>query len=71
MLKTVTFQVNDMHCDSCPKLIKMSLEESRGVSQVDASLATHLVTVAYDSNQTDPSKLAAVIKANGYTPIIS
>ena len=66
--QTITFLVNDMHCSSCPKLIKMTLEELPGVSAVEASLESKKVTVAYDPVLVPVDKLVQSIKDDGYTP---
>lgn len=58
-----------MHCESCPKLIKMELEETPGVVGVDTSLETKTVAVEYDSTITDVNKLGEVIKNSGYTAL--
>ena len=68
--QTVTFKVDDMHCDSCPKLIKMDLEDRPGVTNVDASLDTKLVSVVYDPAQSSVTDLVNIIKSSGYTAII-
>jgi len=67
MIQKVTFKVEDMHCESCPKLIKMDLEETPGVMAVNATLATKTVTVEYDEVMTNVDKLVEVIKNSGYT----
>ncbi len=66
--QTTTFTVPDMHCASCPKVIKMSLEELPGISAVNADLATKNVIVTYDSSKVTIAQMATVIKENGYTP---
>lgn len=67
MTKMISFKVNDMHCESCPKLIKMDLEETSGVISVEALLQTKTVTVKYDDTFIDIDKLIDVIKNSGYT----
>lgn len=67
MNQTVTFNVSDMHCPSCPKLIQMDLEDTPGVITVTASLETKKVFIQYDDSLLDVDKLIAVIKNSGYT----
>jgi copper chaperone CopZ len=67
MIKFITFKVNDMHCESCPKLIKMDLDEAVGVVSVKAILETKTVVVEYNDALTDIDKLIEVIKNSGYT----
>lgn len=65
--QNATFTVNDMHCSSCPKLIKMSLSEISGVQSVDASLENKTVKVFFDSSKTSPPLLIKTIEEIGYT----
>jgi copper chaperone CopZ len=62
-----TFSVPDMHCASCPKLIKLTLEDLKGVGEVDASLDTKTVTVNYDPSLVTLELLISTIKEAGYT----
>ncbi len=66
--QTTTFTIPDMHCESCPKVIKISLEELPGISAVNADLATKNVTVIYDPSKVTTAQMSTVIKENGYTP---
>lgn len=70
MNQTIRIQVNDMHCQSCPKLIQMNLEDLAGVKSVSASLATKLVEVEYDDSKTSQEDLLQTIKDSGYNPIV-
>lgn len=65
-----TFLVSDMHCESCPKVIAMDLEDTPGVATVNASLQTKKVDVEFDPTLTSPDKLIEVIKTSGYTATI-
>ena len=67
MSQTITLQVNDMHCDSCPKLIKMSLSDINGVDSVDASLENKTVKVFFNPSKTSPPLLIKAIEEIGYT----
>jgi copper chaperone CopZ len=67
MTQTITFQVNDMHCPSCPRLIQMDLEDHPGVVAASATLETKLVVVEYDPNAVSITDLIQVIKDSGYT----
>ena len=68
--QTITYTVNDMHCPSCPKVIKMTLEELPGVTSVQADLDTKKVTIAYDPSLVSVEKFEAIIKEDGYTPVV-
>lgn len=68
-IKTTIFNVSDMHCPSCPKLISIGLKDQKGVVNVDASLETKKVTVEFDSEQTQVNDLISNIKESGYTAV--
>ena len=66
--KTISYQVPDMHCSSCPKLITMDLLELDGVTDVKADLDSHLVIINYNSDLVQTDLIAQSIKDSGYTP---
>ncbi len=66
--QTAIFTVPDMHCESCPKIIKMELEELPGITSVSADLTTKKVTVAYDPSKSSIDDLQSAVKKAGYTP---
>lgn len=68
--QTVTLNVPDMHCDSCPKLIKITLLEIDGVVEVSASLESKTITVNFDPQKTSVSALIDSIKEIGYNASI-
>lgn len=65
--QNITFSIPDMHCPSCPKLIKLTLSELDGVAQVNASLETKTVAVDFDSEKISTSVLINSITEIGYT----
>ena len=67
MNKIIDLIVPDMHCDSCPKLIKMALLDINGVIEVSASLEAKTVNVNFDSNLTSTDEIIKAIKEIGYT----
>lgn len=70
MNQTITFNVGDMHCQSCPKLIQLDLRQKMGVVAASASLDTKLVVVEYDPTVVSPEELISTIKDSGYTATI-
>lgn len=66
--KTISYNVPDMHCPSCPKLISMDLKELDGVIDVNADLDSRRITISYDSDLIDPDSIYQSIKDTGYTP---
>jgi len=66
----VVFGVEDMHCESCPKLIKITLEEINGVVEVGTSLESKTVEVSYDPSKTSVGLLMTAIGEIGYTATV-
>jgi copper chaperone CopZ len=65
--QSIILSVPEMHCASCPKLIKVTLSELDGVVDVSASLDTKTVTVEFDPSLTSPKLLIDAIEEVGYT----
>ena len=65
--QNITLNIPDMHCESCPKLIKITLLEIDGVIEVSASLETQAVVVSFDPQKTSTSMIIDSIKEIGYT----
>lgn len=63
----ITLNVPDMHCDSCPKLIKITLLEIDGVAKASASLDTKTVIVDFDPQKTSTASLISSLREIGYT----
>jgi len=61
--QTVTLQVENMTCGSCPFTVKMALKQVDGVKQVSAKYEGHgegWAKITFDPDKTD---LASLIKA--------
>lgn len=65
--QNITLKVIDMHCESCPKLIKMDLLDNGGVIDVTALLESKTVEVNFDSGKISIDKIISIIKESGYT----
>lgn len=65
--QNITLSVPDMHCESCPKLIKITLLEIDGVIEVSTSLETKKVVVSFDPQKISTSAIIDSIKEIGYT----
>ena len=63
---THTFQVDGMHCGSCPLLIDETLEDMPGVTSAATSLRAGRATVELDTDQTTPADVIAAITELGY-----
>lgn len=70
MTKTIKFSVPDMHCESCPKLINMTLEEIPGVVSSSASLKDKVVQVSY-TEKVSLELLISAIERVGYNAVIT
>ncbi|MEI7960831.1 MAG: heavy-metal-associated domain-containing protein [archaeon] len=60
------FKVSGMHCPSCPKLIKMNLEELQGVKDVKADEKTGVVKVTFDEKKVNAKEIAKQIEQGEY-----
>jgi len=66
---TATFKVEGMHCDGCADKVKAGLASSKGIVDVIASSANKSVTVKYDADLLDVSKVAKLISDLGYKAV--
>jgi Cd2+/Zn2+-exporting ATPase len=63
----VSWKVGGMDCASCAAKIKGAVERMPGVSDVKLSVMTETLSLSLDERQTDRAKVAAQVKALGYT----
>ncbi len=63
---TQRIETTGMHCPSCVKLVKMSVEELDGIETVDVDLEGGLTEVRYDTSSTDVEHIVGKIEAAGY-----
>ncbi len=54
------FKISGIHCKSCIALIKMNVEEIKGVSEIQGDNDKGTLKLTYDENK---AKLADIIKA--------
>lgn len=64
-IREASFQTN-LHCGSCASKIQKGLNKTAGVIETNADIATKIVTVKYDTEKTDDTKLKQVIADMGY-----
>lgn len=64
--KNITLNIPDMHCESCPKLIKITLLEIDGVTEVSTSLSSKTVVVSFNPKKTSIESLINSINEIGY-----
>ena len=65
------FNVEGMHCATCPVTVKAAAEGIGGVSSVRVSMDEAKAWVTYDPASTNPGAIAAAITESGYkaTPV--
>lgn len=63
--KTI-LSIPDMHCASCPKLVKITLSEIPGVISISASLETKQAIVDYDGDKANTEQFIKAIDEIGY-----
>lgn len=70
-MKTYTFHVHGMHCNSCVLLTESKLSELPNISHVKSSLKNHSVEVTGDFGNKTPEQIAeeltTPLKSHGYT----
>ena len=66
--QVATYKALQMHCGGCASKVKKALKADSGYKDVAINTETKDIVVAYDKSKTTPEKLAADIKAAGYTP---
>lgn len=64
--KTVTLDVKNMTCGTCPITVKKSLEKVPGVSTVKVDFDKKTATVTYDADKAQPETLTMATKNAGY-----
>ena len=64
--RTVTLQVDNMYCASCPYIVKQSLAAVPGVKGVSVSYRIKTAVVTFDSARTDVAALTDATFEMGY-----
>jgi Cu2+-exporting ATPase/Cu+-exporting ATPase len=63
------FSVRGMHCKSCEAILKDSIGDINGVSDVSASAASGKLKVIFDETKTTENEIKNIIKKEGYAVI--
>lgn len=66
MRQPITFEVKDMHCESCEMLIKDELGEVKGVDDISISHKTGVGSLVLDTQISDAETIIKAIKNAGY-----
>jgi periplasmic mercuric ion binding protein len=64
--RTVTLAVQNMHCATCPFVVRKSLEGVPGVTKVTVSYKDQAAIVTYDDAKADLKALTAATTNAGY-----
>jgi periplasmic mercuric ion binding protein len=64
--RTVTLEVQNMTCGTCPITVKKSLEKVAGVRSVTVDDGAKTATVTYDPDKTQPHALISATTNAGY-----
>jgi len=65
-MKSVTFKIQGMHCESCADTIKALLEREPGVKRAAVSFDGGEARIVYDPATTDEDRLVATVERPGY-----
>lgn len=63
---TTTLTAPDISCEHCVATVKKTVGQFAGVQSVDANADTKQITIAYDPNQVELSKVEDALAEEGY-----
>lgn len=66
VLQTLTFDVPDMTCATCPITVKLAISAVQGVTEVTVDLDSLSATVTFDPTLTSPEAIAAASENASY-----
>ena len=61
-MKTTTFKLEGLRCESCARTIESVIAAEDGVREVDVSFATKEAKIVYDPEATDDDRLTRLIE---------
>ena len=64
--RTVTLEVGNLFCASCPYIVQQVLAEVPGVTQAEVSYRERTAVVTFDDEQADVATLTAATAAYGF-----
>jgi len=67
--KRVTYQVLDMSCVSCAKLVRKLLEKQSGVNDIKVNEILNIFYIDYEPDKISEEELEKMIKRIGYKAI--
>ncbi|MDD5148605.1 MAG: heavy-metal-associated domain-containing protein [Candidatus ainarchaeum sp.] len=60
------FKISGIHCNSCVSLIKMSIEELKGINEVAAGREKNSIRVDFDETETNIQEITKKIETGNY-----
>jgi mercuric ion binding protein len=64
--RTVTLQVQNMTCETCPIVVRKALQRVPGVSSASVDFALKTATVTFDPDQAKPAALTQATTNAGF-----
>lgn len=64
--RTVTLEVKDMTCASCPLTVSKVLKKQPGVSQASVDYKSRIALVTFDPEKINPEQLAKAVTEFGF-----
>ncbi len=65
-IRTVVFQVDQMHCENCERKVQNNMKFEKGLKEIKTNLKDKTVEIKYDAEKTDVAKLQAGFKKFKY-----
>lgn len=65
-MKSVTFKIEGMHCESCARTIQTVVGAEDGVREVDVSFDSKEARVLYDPAKIDEDRIAGTVERPGF-----
>lgn len=65
-MKNLNLKINDIHCQSCVKLITMGLEDLEGIGKIQIDPKTKTAQVEFDETKTNQAEILKNIEEVGY-----
>lgn len=66
MITTQRFAVTGMSCAACSAHVEKAVRNLKGVTKAEVSLLTNSMTVAFETEKTDPEQICNAVKQAGY-----
>ncbi len=64
--RTVTLEVDNLFCATCPYIVKQALSRIPGVTEVEVSYEEKTAVVTFDDRKTDVTALMAATAGTGF-----